>query len=90
MNWEEVYNLWKQGSRLYGDALALCFDVEEVHIPYDESGYIFGYDWLSNDFAERRKKCIADDPAYFHQPYRNNMGTIHTAQMLAEAADDEE
>ena len=91
MKWEEVYKLWELSSLYLPDSLSAPVEAETVAVRYDREGYIYGYDWLRNDIAQRRKQRIADDPVgflLFSEP--TNKGTIHTAQMLTEAEDEQE
>lgn len=58
---------------------------------YQEKGSFFGYDWLTQEDAQARKKLIATDLQsflYFTPP--TNKGTIRTAEMLADAQTDED
>jgi len=91
MKWEEVYKLWQQGSNSFPRLLTAPITVETVHVEYNRDGYIYGYDWLENEEAFARKELIAKNPVEFlcfTKP--SNKGTIHTAEMLAKAQDEEE
>ena len=91
MKWEDVYKLWEQGCWRFPDILSGPVAAETVFVEYDREGYFYGYDWLENGAAQERKRRISSDPItflYFTAP--SNKGTIQTAQMLAEAEDEEE
>lgn len=92
MTWEEVYQLWKRGLCYFPAELNTSVSVETVHVPYpQEKGCFYGYDWLENAKTDNRKHIIKDDVAsflLFTTP--SNKGTIHTAEMLASAGDEEE
>jgi len=60
-------------------------------VKYNQEGYIYGFDCLQNKDARTRKELIEKDPIellYFTRP--TNKGTIHTAEMLMTAQDEEE
>lgn len=91
MEWEKVYKLWKRGCYQFSNALTQPVSVETVFVEYKRDGYIYGYDWLLNEEAQERKQLIKTNPTeflYFTKP--TNKGTIQTAQMLAEAQNEEE
>lgn len=91
MKWEAVYELWQNGSYYFSKALTASVSAETVFVEYKQSGYIYGYDWLENDMAQKRKQLIKNNPTqflYFEAP--SNKGTIQTAEMLIEAQNEEE
>lgn len=91
MAWEDIYKQWSIGCYYFLDALASSLTAETVFVEYKQDGYIYGYDWLENAEAQRRKKLIENNPAeflFFTKP--TNKGTTHTAQMLIEAQSEEE
>lgn len=91
MKWEEVYSLWKYSSYRFSELLTAPIAVEPVFVEYPEKGYFYGFDWLENEDAQARKELIKKRPLeflYFTRP--TNKGTIRTAEMLAEAQNEEE
>ena len=91
IKWKEVYSLWKYGTYRFPELLTDPIPVETVFVVYNREGYIYGFDWLSNEDARRRKQLIEKDPLsflYFTRP--SNKGTIQTAEMLVNAKDKEE
>lgn len=91
MSWEDVYELWKRGQYHFPETLSEAISSETVFVPYKGDGYFYGYDWLGNRAAMRRKELIKKNPAtflYLTEP--SNKGTIQTAEMLMEAQDEEE
>lgn len=92
LSWEEAYQSWTYGQYHLPAALSKPMAEETIPVEYHKDGcYIYGYDWLGNEEATNRKKMIRENPMqflYFAQP--TNKGTIHTAQMLVEARDEEE
>lgn len=91
MKWESVYELWKMGCYCFPKVLTEPVSAETVFVEYKQDGYIYGYDWLEATEAQERKQLIEKHPAeflYFTKP--TNKGTIHTAEMLAEARCEEE
>ena len=91
MKWEDAYKLWQIGSLYLPASFSAPMAPGVVAVDYDREGYIYGYDWLRSDNAQKRKGLISKDPIefmYFTKP--TNKGTITTLQMLAEAEDEEE
>lgn len=92
INWEDAYAIWKKGLLFLPKTVSSPVPVETVFVQYEQNGEsFFGYDWLENTAAESRKRLIADQPSeflFFTQP--TCKGTIHTAEMLAEARNEEE
>lgn len=91
IKWKEVYSLWEYGTYGFPELLTDPIPVETVFVDYNREGYIYGFDWLSNEDARRRKQLIEKDPLsflYFTRP--SNKGTIQTAEMLVNAQDKEE
>lgn len=92
MKWEDVYQLWEQGSYYFPKDLTAPLTAERVFVEYDYKGrYFYGYDWLEKEEAETRKTLIKNNPVEFicfTQP--SNKGTIQTAEMLIESQDEEE
>lgn len=91
MKWEDIYELWKNGSYNFPKLLAEPVHAETVFVEYDQIGYIYGYDWLDMAEAQQRKQLIEKNPTeflYFTKP--TNKGTIQTAEMLIEARNEEE
>ena len=91
MKWEDAYSLWQRNCYQFPEMLTASLSAETVFIQYERDGYIYGYDWLTVEEAEARKKQIIKNPIeflYFTKP--SNKGTIQTAQMLMEAKNREE
>lgn len=92
LTWNEIYDMWKLYAGYLPGAISDTIQVENIFVDYGKKDeYIYGYDWLEETEAARRKKLIKKDPIqflYFTTP--SNKGTIQTAQMLAEAKNDEE
>lgn len=91
IKWKEVYSLWEYGTYRFPELLTDPIPVETVFVDYNREGYIYGFDWLSNEDARRRKQLIEKDPLsflYFTRP--SNKGTVQTAEMLVNAQDKEE
>lgn len=91
MNWEDVYRLWQRNYYRFPEILTAPLSAETIFIQYEKDGYIYGYDWLTVEETEARKKQIIENPIeflYFTKP--SNKGTIQTAQMLMEAKNQEE
>jgi len=91
MSWSSAYELWKHSRYFFPKSLFEAPAAESVFVDYNQENYIYGYDWLSNEEMEERKRLIKDNPSQFlcfTQP--TNKGTIQTAQMLTEAKDEEE
>ena len=91
ITWEKLYKCW--GNYMWNAPSILKSPIafEEIHIEYNRDGFIYGYDWISHEKLEERKKIIENDVTqflYFTQP--SNKGTIHTLQMLLEAETSEE
>lgn len=90
IDWNEVYKLWKYGRYDFRDVLDTPIEVENVFVEYNGNGYIYGYDWLEHNTATDKKSLIAKNPSQFLYLTPSNKGTIHTAEMLSEAQDEEE
>lgn len=91
MKWESAYELWKTGSYYFPDTLNDPVSVETIFIKYEQDGYIYGYDWLEAVETQERKQLVQNNIAeflLFTKP--SNKGTIQTAEMLAEARNEEE
>lgn len=91
MNWKSIYELWKMGRIQFPELLSSPVSAETVFVEYKQDGYIYGYDWLENTEASKRKQLIKKAPTqflYFTQP--TNKGTIQTAEMLVDAQNEEE
>lgn len=91
MEWKDIYEQWRMGCYYFPDALTSALTAETVFVEYKKDGYIYGYDWLEISEAQKRKQLINENPVeflYFTKP--TNKGTIHTAQMLIEAQNEEE
>ena len=91
IKWENVYELWQAGRYYFPKALTDPVSVETVFVEYKQDGYIYGYDWLKTEEAQKRKQLIKKNPIeflYFTKP--TNKGTIQTAEMLVEARNEEE
>ncbi|MBS1401869.1 MAG: hypothetical protein HPZ79_02655 [Oscillospiraceae bacterium] len=91
MKWENAYELWQRGSCYFPQALTAPVSAETVFVEYKQNGYIYGYDWLEAEDAQKRKQLIENNPIeflYFTKP--SNKGTIQTAEMLMEAQNEEE
>lgn len=91
MKWEDAYKLWQIGTLYLPASISAPITPEVVSVDYDREGYIYGYDWLRSDDAQKRKSLIPKNPIgflYFTEP--SNKGTITTLQMLTEAQDEEE
>lgn len=56
--WEEVYNLWKHCELNYGNKLSKPIPIDKIFVDYNRDGYIYGYDWLTNEVADNRKEII--------------------------------
>lgn len=92
ITWDEVYHAWQYGGYSLSKELAGPESMEIVFVDYNRKGeYIYGYDWLDNGAAANRKNLIQKDPVEFLCFCKStNKGTIHTAEMLLEAKDEEE
>ncbi len=91
MKWENVYELWQRGRYYFPKALTDHVSVETVFVEYKQNGYIYGYDWLESEDAQKRKQLIENNPIEFlHFTKSTNKGTIQTAEMLIEAQNEEE
>lgn len=91
MNWDEVYHLWQRNCYQFPEILTAPLSAETIFIQYEKDGYIYGYDWLTVEETDARKKQIIENPIeflYFTKP--SNKGMIQTAQMLMEAKNQEE
>lgn len=92
MEWKDIYKLWKRGSYQFSNALTAPVPAETVFVTYEREGCcIYGYDWLEEGNAQKRKRLIKERPTeflYYTRP--SNKGTIQTAEMLVEARDEEE
>ena len=91
IKWETVYELWEMGCYHFPEVLSLPMSAETVFVEYKQEGYIYGYDWLENTEAQKRKQLIERNPIeflYFTAP--TNKGTIRTAEMLITAQNKEE
>lgn len=91
MNWESIYELWEMGRGQFPELLSSPVSAETVFVDYKQDGYIYGYDWLENTEAFKRKQLIQKAPSqflYFTKP--TNKGTIQTAEMLVKAQNEEE
>lgn len=92
MKWGEVYSLWIQNRYYCSETLSEPMSAEPVFVKYNNrKEYIYGFDWLQNEDAQERKELIEKRPwefLYFTKP--TNKGTIHTAEMLMTAQDEEE
>ena len=91
IKWEDVYQSWKSESWRFYEWLSSPMPFETIFVEYNIEGYIYGYDWLENTEAMKRKSLIEKNPTdflYFTKP--TNKGTIQTAGMLVEAQDEEE
>lgn len=91
IKWEDVYMHWKMGCHYFPKALTCPMQAETVFVEYKQKGYIYGYDWLEASEAQKRKQLIDESPIdflYFTKP--TNKGTIHTAEMLIEAQNEEQ
>lgn len=91
MKWENVYELWQRGRYYFPKVLTDHVSVETVFVEYKQNGYIYGYDWLEAEDAQKRKQLIENNPIEFlHFTKPTNKGTIQTAEMLLEAQNEEE
>lgn len=92
MKWEDTYKLWINGCYYFPKILSAPLAVETVFVEYEkEDCYIYGFDWLENDVAQKRKCLIKENPFEFlYFTKSTNKGTIQTAEMLIEAQSDEE
>ena len=91
ITWEEIYKYWKYKILDAPSVLKAPIDFEEIKIDYNRDGFFYGYDWLTHERLENRKRMIENDVTdflCFAEP--SNKGTIHTLQMLTEAKTDEE
>lgn len=91
IKWENAYELWQSGSYYFPQILAAPVSAETIFVEYKQDGYIYGYDWLEAEAAQKRKQLIKNNPIeflYFTKP--SNKGTIQTAEMLIEAQNEEE
>jgi len=91
IDWRTTYGLWKEGELYLPNSLSKPITAKPVFVEYNNEGCIYGYDWLENENAEERIKIVSERPTQFllfTEP--SNKGTIQTAQMLAEAKDEEE
>ena len=52
ITWESVYNLWKIGSYQFPPLLSDRMSVETVFVEYNQTDYIYGYDWLETTEAQ--------------------------------------
>lgn len=91
MKWENVYELWQSGRYYFPKVLTDHVSVETVFVEYKQNGYIYGYDWLEAEDAQKRKQLIENNPIEFLNFTKpTNKGTIQTAEMLLEAQNEEE
>ena len=91
MNWHDAYKIWKGEAICFPNDLCEPIHADRVFVKYTSDEFIYGFDWLRNSRAKDRKKMIKKDPIQFLDFTRpTNKGTIHTAQMLEEAMDQEE
>lgn len=91
MKWENVYDLWKTGCYQFPELLSSPISAETVFIEYKQDGFIYGYDWLENVVAHKRKQLIEKNLIEFlYFTKTTNKGTVQTAEMLMEARDKEE
>lgn len=91
MKWENVYELWQRERYYIPKVLTDHVSVETVFVEYKQNGYIYGYDWLKAEDAQKRKQLIENNPIEFlHFTKPTNKGTIQTAEMLMEAQSEEE
>ena len=91
ITWEKLYECWEYYMWNAPSILKSPIAFEEIRIEYNGDGFIYGYDWISHEKLEERKKIIENDVTqflYFTQP--SNKGTIYTLQMLLEAETSEE
>ena len=91
ITWEKLYKCWENYMWNAPSILKSPIAFKEIHIEYNRDGFIYGYDWISHEKLEERKKIIENDVTqflYFTQP--SNKGTIYTLQMLLEAETSEE
>lgn len=89
--WEDVYALWERGAYSYPKALNEPVSVETILMEAPPGSEIFGYDWLSIEEVDERRQLIEKNPLQFlYLTPPSHKGTIHTAQMLAEAQSEEE
>lgn len=91
IEWNDAYQLWRYTYYEYRDILSAPVTPETIYVKYECGGDVYGFDWLEKDAVQKRKSMIANDPVqffYFTRP--SNKGTIHTAEMLADAQSDEE
>ena len=91
IEWETVYNAWQRGCYYLPNIISQPVTTETIFVDYNQDGYFYGYDWLSNENISERKDMIENrltEFLYFVKP--SNKGTIQTAEMLAEAKNDEE
>ncbi len=91
MKWQEARKLWDLGQYSFPRSLSAPVSADTVQIECNPGSRIFGYDWLENTEAEKRKKLIEKNPLeflYFTKP--SNKGTILTARLLAECETEEE
>ena len=92
MKWENVYELWQIGSYQFPKMLTDPVSAETVFVNHNQAGcYVYGYDWLEIEKAQKRKQLIKKNPIEFlcfTKP--SNKGTIQTAEMLVEAQNEEE
>ena len=91
MNWGDIYNLSKIGDFNLTEVLPAHVIAEPVFVKYEGPGYIYGFDWLSNNAAQERKQLIQEkSPEFLYFTKPSNKGTIQTAGMLVESQSDEE
>ncbi len=91
LQWADIYQSWKNLGYYFPNSLISPMDVEIIPIKYNQQGYIWGYDWIDKDEVQTRKQQIARNPIEFlYLTKPTNKGTIHTAEMLLAAKDEEE
>lgn len=91
LQWADIYQSWKNLGYYFPNSLISPMDVEIIPIKYNQQGYIWGYDWIDKDEVQTRKQQIAPNPIEFlYLTKPTNKGTIHTAEMLLAAKDEEE
>lgn len=91
MKWDTAYELWKRGSYYLPNILNEPLSAETIFTEYNQDGYFYGYDWLENTTVQERRQLIENDLAgFFLFTDATNKGTIHTAEMLIEAQNEEE
>lgn len=91
--WSEIYEHWHVRCYLDFPKLEKAVSVRTIEIKKNNNQhrYIAGYDWVANEDLNDRISYVTDctDEFLMFGPILH-MGTIHTARMLAKAADDKE